>query len=236
MLCGEQTLVNQGCDEARAVTLKCRAWTCPDCAEERSKQLTAAALAGSPNTFLTLTVNPRRGASAPHRARMLAHAWRTLVKRIKRHYGYQTLPYLCVFEATKSGEPHLHVLCRVKWIDQRWLSRQMKDLIDAPIVDIRRVQSTGKVAAYVSKYLGKAPHRFEGTKRYWSTRDYQVIPWEKPEQLPGFSKVWELRDTTIDRLEQSWREAGFEVTRTRCTLHASWVPIRAPPGRRGIEW
>ncbi len=43
----------------------------------------------------------------------------------------------------------------------------------APIVDIRRVKDSATFVNYVTKYVGKDPHRFEGCKRYWSSQDYE---------------------------------------------------------------
>ena len=229
--CNEAVLVNQGVGEVRAVSLRCRAWTCPNCAPERQKQLFAQAMAGAPNTFITLTANPKSGGTPHDRARRLADAWRIIVKRTKRHYKYPTLPYLCVFERTKKGEPHLHILARVPWIDQRLLSKWMDELTQAPIVDIRRIYNHKSMAQYVSKYIAKDPHRFTQNKRYWSTRDWEVNRFERPEKPGTWSRSWEMRDTTLDKLEQSWRTAGMEVERSGGMLHARWKVPRAPPGR-----
>ena len=176
------SMVNRGWDGVRAVSLRCRSWGCPNCHDDRTKQLIALALSGAPTTFITLTVNPAWGASKADRARRLVDSWRTIVKLVKKRYGYSTLPYFCVFEATKAGEPHLHILARVKYIDQKWLSKQMKLLMNAPIVDIRRVKNKNKLAFYVSKYCGKEPHRFATCKRYWTTRDWEVrlAAWSTP--------------------------------------------------------
>ncbi|MEE8540002.1 MAG: hypothetical protein V3S54_09300 [Woeseiaceae bacterium] len=89
-----------------------------------------------------------------------------------RRYNLKALPFLAVFEKTKRGEPHLHILLRTVYLDQAWLSDQMKELIGAPIVDIRSLTSAAKIANYVTKYIAKDPHKFIGTKRYWSSRDY----------------------------------------------------------------
>lgn len=210
MLCGEASLVNLGIDEGRAVTLRCRAWTCELCQPDRHRQLIALAQSGRPSTFITLTVNPARGGTPAERARSLADAWRVVVKRAKKHYAYDEIPYFCVFEATKRGEPHLHILARVRWIDQKWLSAQMQDLIGAPIVDIRQVKSKKHIAFYIAKYVGKAPHHFGTCKRYWTTRNWEVNPYE-PEPVKGhWSKVWEIRSTTLEEQESAWEVLGWQ--------------------------
>lgn len=226
MLCSEATLVNYGIDAARAITLKCRAWNCDLCRPERQTQLIAQAKSGKPTTFITLTANPKEGGSTFGRARGLAEAWRQVVKRAKRHYGYAKIPYLCVFEATKKGEPHLHILCRVKWIDQRWLSKQMKELTNSPIVDIRAVKNQKKIARYISKYIGKNPHRFETCKRYWKTQDYELVHFEREPEEGYWSPNWEIRDVSFEWLRECWEALGWEVTQTRFMVSGR---ARGPP-------
>ena len=221
MLCSEAVLVNLGLDEGRCVTLKCRSWSCEICQPDRKRQLMALAFRGKPNTFITLTVNPGYLHSPEARARALVDAWRNVARRAKRKYGYKTIPYLAVFEATKKGEPHLHILCRVKWIDQAWLSEQMRQEIDAPIVDIRRVRERSKLANYVAKYVGKDPHRFEGTKRYWRTLDWMVEQWEKEEQPGTWSNVWEIRSHDISYQEECWQILGWRTWRCRGMLYGT---------------
>lgn len=226
MLCSEACIVNRGWDGIQAVSLRCRAWTCPICQDARKKQLVALAKSGNPDTFITLTVNPQFGSSPYDRARRLAEAWRVIVRLVKAKYGYKKLPYFCVFEATKNGEPHLHILCRVKWISQKWLSVQMATLMLAPIVDIRRVRNKSKLAHYISKYCGKDPHRFKTCKRYWTTRDYEQSTFE-PERPEGrWHTAWTVVRTPLDRLADEWRAEGLDVETSRHRIVARW---RGPP-------
>lgn len=221
MLCSESTIVNLGNDQGRAVTLHCRSWSCEICHPRRCRELMALAHSGKPNTFITLTVDPSRGSSAETRAAALVAAWRLVLKRAKKRYSYAKVPFLAVFEATRRGEPHLHILCRVPWIDQRWLSDQMADLIGAPIVDIRRVRSKAKIAAYVAKYVGKAPHRFKGTKRYWRTQDWQLVKETVEDDGTFWSSVWEIRHYTLTEQEEAWRLLGWHTWTERGMLFGS---------------
>ncbi len=219
-------MVNAGWDGLQAVSLLCRSCGCPLCSESRRKQLVALAKSGDPNTFITLTVNPAFGSSPFDRAHRLADAWRVIVRLVKAKYGYTELPYFCVFEATLNGEPHLHILARVKWISQKWLSEQMKRLMLAPVVDIRRVKNKNKLAYYISKYCGKEPHRFQTCKRYWTTRDYELTRFE-PEPQPGrWHRHWQLEKVHIGQLADDWRSQGYEVTDTRHRVLA-WA--QGPP-------
>lgn len=156
--------------------LSCNRWSCAECCEKRRSRLKSEAFRGRPNAFITLTVNPKIGTGPDHRARDLVEAWRKVRRRAKIKWGNVRIPFIAVFEETKAGEPHLHILCRLKWIPQNWLSDQMKAEIGAPIVDIRRVTSKSKVASYVAKYVGKNPEKFGGCKRYWRSLDYLIEP------------------------------------------------------------
>lgn len=181
MLCSEWALVKRLRRAISVSPLKCKTWTCPLCGPMRARQLAREAHLGQPTTFLTLTVNPAIGIDADDRAVSLSHAWRTLRKRIIRRYGIKALPFLAVFEKTKRGEPHLHILARMPYVPQAWLSDQMKELTGAPVVDIRSINDPRKAANYVTKYIAKDPHKFVGTKRYWQSRDYQLADPEADE-------------------------------------------------------
>ena len=211
ILCSEAVLVNQGIDAARAVTLRCRSWGCELCQPRRKARLIYLARSGQPQTFITITVNPAEGESQVDRARTLVKAWRLIVKRAKRQYGYKHIAYLCVFEATKKGEPHLHILSTVRWIDQKWLSRQMQEIANAPIVDIRKVRSGAHVAFYIAKYIGKAPHRFGTLKRYWHTKGWDLDPWKGETWGTGWSARWEIVETKLCTLRALWWMRGWKT-------------------------
>lgn len=174
VLCRESTLVKRSHagDVMHVEPLKCRSWGCSYCRPMRSRQLRGLAMRGRPDTFLTLTVNPSHGDGPDDRARQLRASWVYLRRAARKRYGYKKLAFLAVFERTKKGEPHLHILMRVKWLDQNWISEVMAARMNAPVVDIRRVKGRKAAAAYVSKYVGKDPSTFKGCKRYWRSQDW----------------------------------------------------------------
>lgn len=222
MLCSEASLVKEGWDGVRAVSLRCRSWKCPLCEASRRSQLIALAKSGDPTTFITLTVNPAFGSSPEDRARRLVKAWRAILKLVAKEYGYTKIPYFCVFEATKNGEPHLHILARVGFIKQKWLADKMQALMQAPVVDIRAVRNKKKLMFYITKYCGKEPHRFATCKRYWTTRNWELTKFV-PELPPGrWYTHWRLVRTPLDQLARDWRSRGLDVEEGRHSLLAAW--------------
>lgn len=195
MLCTDYTLVKYEKTTIRAEPLKCKSWSCEYCQPLRRKRLIREASHGEPTTFITLTVNPAVLGSPDERAQALVSAWRHVRKAACARYGYKKIPFIAIFEKTKRGEPHLHILTRLKWLDQKWLSNMMKELIGAPIVDIRRVDKARNVARYVAKYIGKDPMPFDGCKRYWRSLDWLHTQTRSTwlEDMPkGDIEVWKM--------------------------------------------
>ena len=176
MFCAEWALVKIQFQTATVLPLKCKCWTCDECRPGRTKRLVEEAKSGAPTLFITLTSKRRQGLTPSEAAVLLSAAWTKVRRELLRERGKGSLAFLAVFEATKRGWPHLHIVARCKYIDQKWLSRRMAALHDSPVVDVRKIHGVRKVAAYVSKYVGKNPHRFDGVKRYWRSRDYLTPP------------------------------------------------------------
>ena len=211
MLCREMSLVKDDGTNGVAIPLLCRSWGCAWCRPIRQRQLVRLAESGTPNRFVTLTSNPSTGTSPAARAHALAVAWRLVCKRWRRANPEGTLEFLAVFEATKAGEPHLHILCRSGYIDQRWLSRQMKAIANAPIVDVRKVTNASTYARYIAKYVGKTPQRFGTCKRYWVTPGYAALG-EKPAADPwGVKGGWVVDKRSLYDIWLSWTKRGRDM-------------------------
>lgn len=174
-LCGQWSAgrVDLDTGEVRAGAIWCKSWTCDHCAPIRQKQLMAQAAQGQPTRFITLTSRRRVGDLTPDQAaRQLVHAWRMVIQRGKRDGLIREMQYIAVFEQHRSGWPHLHILARCDFLPQEWLSKRMAEYADSPVVDIRLVKSRARAAWYIAKYTAKAPHKWEGCKRYWRTLSY----------------------------------------------------------------
>lgn len=206
-ICREWALVKATPSEARVKSLHCRTWTCDCCGEERRRQLMAQAMSGRPNRFITLTCNPRVGNSPSERLQLIAYAWRTYVKRLRREHPDEDIEYMCIAEPHLSGEPHVHILFRGPFIPQNALSAAFAELINSPIVDIRKVKDARFAARYVAKYVTKQPHQFDTCKRYWQSRHFQLPDEREPPVLPLPDVPWrvEMRSVQAVTLELTWQ-------------------------------
>lgn len=208
-LCTEWTLRKYLPEERQAKPLYCRSWECPICAPRRQKQLVAQALAGEPTRFLTLTVSPETGETPEDCHRVLMHAWDVFVKRVRRRFAGKPFEYLWTVEATKRGQPHLHVLLRCDFLPKAWISACFAELARAPIVDIELIDSVNKAAAYVAKYVAKKPARFGNSKRYFASRGYELDKSRKPLPKSENPFRWELHPFPIAQVIREWSLAGL---------------------------
>lgn len=227
--CQEWSLVKREEKRVEAEPLYCRSWRCDVCAPGRKNQLMAEAFAGQPTTFLTLTHIRRPGDNPNLIAKDLARAFQILMKRIKRKLGKTRIPYLAVFEATKQGWPHLHVLLRMPYVEQAWISEQMDQLVGSPIVDIRRITNQKRAAWYVAKYAGKEPHKFGTCKRYWQTQDYDLRGDDAdPRQERGTGR-WQPENQSVLGLAHQLQAQGWQLQWEKDCLTATWPWPTQPP-------
>lgn len=243
--CGEHSAVKMEPHLRTVVSLRCRSWNCPDCAPRRKAQLTAEAIGGRPNTFLTLTMRRNDALTPSEAAPKLTNAWRILRKRALREaqrdraknpvpFGaappegwnlapgasmprqvslFQSrLPFIAIIEKHRSGWPHLHLLLRSKWIDHKWLSAQMLDLLNSPVVEIERLKSVRKSAVYCSKYCSKAAEKFSTTKRYWKSKDYDQRKKPANDNEKQAQPSWEKREIRFHLLVERLYHQGWSIT------------------------
>lgn len=224
-LCGEWTAVKEGPREHVAVTLRCRSWTCDDCSIMRKRQLIAQGIGGRPTKFLTLTSRKRDDMSEEDAAAELSRAWRVLRKRIMRKKKLSKLPFIAVMERHKSGWPHMHLLLRMPFISQRWLSKQMAELCDGPVVWIEHLWDTKKAAAYCAKYCSKCTQKIGFSKRYWQSKDYDLRSKRRGKALDTSSYPWEISDFGLKSLAACWQLMGWTVNQRSRYLIVAVPPI-----------
>ena len=233
-----------GCSEEHATgqihaaRLYCKSWNCEHCGPIRRKQLQAQAAAGSPTTLITLTSPFNQYETPDEAARAIVHAWRMTLQQGQREGRFPRIQYIAVFEETKKGWPHLHILARAPFIEQRWLSRTMHDHGAGEIVDIRRVYNARHAARYVGKYVSKAPHRYEGCKRYWRTLAYDLNPRETVRIDPTEKTGWLSRSDVAtfswvleqNRYDLEWRgDHSFTAWPTAWRIYREPQQATGPP-------
>jgi len=175
--CGSVWLCQEVPTHARWWCARCKCWNCSNCGPWRRKRLLRQIEAGRPDKLATITVPENEPGSPTEHAYKLTWAFKQLKKRIRRRWKSEPFEYYAVMEATKRGQPHLHLCLRAPFIPQWWLSQQMRELINAPIVDIRKIHCPRRAARYVSKYVAKDPTTFGNLKRAWHSKNWIV---EKP--------------------------------------------------------
>lgn len=143
--------------------------------------------------------------------------------------GEAKLQYVWVMEKTKRGWPHLHILCRSRWISHNWLSAQMDDLIGAPIIDIRRLNSSKATAVYASKYCGKDTAKYEWTKRYSFSRNYKDDAEYKKRRMEAAMYTWYVYPMRLDTLLNRWIQLGATVLCVEGYRAEAYVPEPIAP-------
>lgn len=227
MYCNTTSLVKTLPTHKQVYCLKCRSWKCEDCAPLRAWELRKLAKSGNPTRFLTLTIRFREGDSPKQKAQALKHAWTLLRARIVKRFKVPKVDYLQVWEKTKRGAPHLHIFLRGRYLSKAWLSEQMADLIDSPVVDIRKIKNQKQAISYVTKYITKANAQFEGCKRYVRSQSYSL---EKKKEKPVIEEgvQWDQSSATATQQIEIWLQLHGGVAYPK---RGYWLYI--PPGCTG---
>lgn len=210
-MCGRETIVKYSQGYREAFRLRCRAWTCAYCAPRRRGKLIRQGIDGNPNTIITLTLHSDWAANPEQGVKVLSRAWSLIRKRDARKRKGKPIPFLAVVELTKGGTPHLHIICRSKWMDQKWLSNCMAEIADAPIVHIKRIDHPGRVSGYCAKYISKDTARVGTNKRYWQSADYPTTPKQPKTPLLEGQHWGEVMSIGLTALCAMFKDNGAHV-------------------------
>lgn len=179
------------------IPLRCKCWGCPSCAQTNKRRLLRRLKDTHVTHLITLTCRPSVFSSPYEAFAHLSAAIPNLVKRLLRQFPAAAFQYLVVWETTKAGWPHAHLLARTSYLPQRALSRHWRELTGAPVVDIRRVNDHRGPAHYLAKYLTKTLDAPRGLRRFRTSRAF----WPTPGGIFGprgaTNMAWELRKHTI---------------------------------------
>lgn len=221
-LCTPDTIVNADLFEGEIFPLRCKRWSCPHCAQINRKKVMMAARDGNPNTFLTLTCKPDLHETPDEAAQDMVRGLRLLRRRIQRKWGIDKLPFIVVFEKTKKGWPHMHLLIRAPYMHWKVLRRMWESITGAFEVDIRYIKKRAQIMFYVTKYIGKDLFAFDHCKRWWRSHNYKEA---KDEWQPA--RPWLRRPrratVTIGALQAALVTVGAHVERERADkLYFKW--------------
>lgn len=231
------TIVKHQAGKLKAIKITCRSWNCQTCAVDRKRRLIGEAKEGQPQRLITLTVNPHWFSDPLERAQKLVAAWRLIRRRFLKMRPTAECEFLAVFERTKLGEPHLHIVQRGAFIPQKWLSNQLKELIGANIVDIRYIRSQKIVALYIAKYIGKEPYQFGTLKRYWRSKKYLPMSAKDKKRLRNIGAKFYILDFHWKGY-LTWVSERFQLEGLKIlggAWECDWPDERPPPCCATVE-
>lgn len=215
-----------------AFPFNCDCWGSECCGERRRRRLVAELASGKPNRFITITCREGQFETPEIGSERLSWAWKIIVQRWRRLHPGKKCEYGVVREAQENGWPHLHIAWHGPWISREWLSQQTAELLNSPQTAVKLVRGIGKVARYIAKYVGKKPHQFGTSKRYWFSEHYRPKDWKDRRSI--FDKRLKFRQPvrTMHQVRR-WLENEFiEFTEHRggaLTWEFENKPPRPPP-------
>lgn len=231
--CGEWSLVSKQPDGLKAIPLRCRKWGCSSCGPRQKRRLLKCLQTTSVDALLTLTCASRHYTSPAAAFIYLSRQIPHLMKRLRRAYPCASIEYFVVWEETRLGWPHAHVLLRSPFIPQRLLSAHWYQLARSRIVDIRAVHQAGHAARYLAKYLTKQPAVPPGYRRFRTSRAF----WQgdrptRPPRDPSAPR-WHLQHDCLALIASQLASHGFSVTFDHpSSLLANIRPIPPPVAKQ----
>ncbi|MBA7549430.1 hypothetical protein ES705_41911 [subsurface metagenome] len=198
----KSSIVGQNKERTHAVTIPmpCKSWDCLTCGPRKRAIWIERLAAGKPEREITLTCPLGKFASPRLAAMAMKVAWRTLATKIRKQWG--PLEYALVFELTKNGTPHMHILCRGSYIAQKWISRWWNKLGIGPVVYIQSVKGEKLHAAHACKYLAKANGQsarvLAPLRIIQTSSNYELEQPKKtlPEKYPDMVWTWDRRSSS----------------------------------------
>jgi len=217
----------------KVIPMFCHKWTCPRCSKRKASVWRSIAQRGKPERFITLTLKADENKDVIQYAKEGKKAFAKLVQKLRRRY--EVFEYMLVWELTKKGTPHIHMLQRGTWIPKQVLSDLWCSLTGSFIVDIKRIHRSNEVARYITKYMGKSiaecSEVLNGLRMLQKSKNYVIEP--LPEEERGGDEDIEDIDSWIfcSATPRELLEVAKELF--GCTLDdrssANCLVLRAPP-------
>lgn len=100
------------------------------------------------------------------------------VQECRKRFG--EFEYLCVWELTKKGTPHIHMLQRGDFVPKKELSKIWCKYTGSFIVDMRQIWNEKSIYAYLTKYMGKSigktAEALNGMRVIQKSQNYVILP------------------------------------------------------------
>lgn len=193
-----------------AVPLRCRQWSCLSCARRLKRHLLRRLERSAPNLFITLTTSPLTAPDATAAYYRANEAVSSLIKRWRRKFPNDPVEYFLVWERTKAGWPHAHMLLKAPKVAKRWLSQNWRELTGSYIVDIQQVSSMQHAARYLAKYLAKDPQVPPGQRRWRRSAKFFTKEPAKPFGDMPKGTFWRREPYPIASLKYLWLKRGLQ--------------------------
>lgn len=229
MFCGDPALVKQERHRRALLPLACRCWSCEDCQPKRRWGVIKLGEEGKAERLITLTIRPTPGRTPDQDAQFMAASYAKLIRWLRRRHGGRRVQMMRVFEAHKSGRPHMHVLHRGAFVPIFELIDQWEALTGSRGVDIRSIKKKRNVAKYVSKYIGKDIHSYTGVKRYYYTRGWVKTRAEKKADREAAGISFRLEKLSPEEIAAKWAGEGWITQWIGGALYGLWPFMEAPP-------
>lgn len=195
---GFVTLVDRETAQVIFIPMRCHRWECSYCAPYRLRDLQSRARRGHPERHIVLTSRPKPERTFAQNAKWIRQRFAILVTKIRRTFG--PFEYMAALEQHKNGAPHLHILCRGRYIPHRWLATAWSKLTGNFIVHIKAVDRTRAAVNELTKYLAKTAAALTesgGTTTPISTSNNWLL--DPPERDPAHAeRHWDACYTPFD--------------------------------------
>lgn len=216
-LCGSFVLeADDSSGHTWIIPIRCNSWDCPFCGPSKKKKLLQRLKPSEANLFITLTCDPAKFESIPDAFHALRTAFQHWIKRIRRAFPQTQVEYFAVWETTKLGWPHLHILTRGPFIAPSVVRRHWQELTGAPVVDVQTIRHVQNIGQYLAKYLTKSLTAPKGFHRFMVSAHFL---------LPSGS----LADSFIPR-HLRWRVVTLAVNSLLATAAFMGETVEVFPG------
>jgi len=225
--------LNSVTNSIHLIPMFCHKWSCPRCRKRKASKWRGIAQRGQPERFITLTLRATEKLNAREQAHLGKKAFARMVQKIRREFG--KFEYLLIWELTKKGTPHIHLLQRGTYIPKQRLSDLWCEFSGSFIVDIKSIKSDGDVYKYITKYMGKSiaecSEELNGLRILQKSKNYCILP-EKEDEPGDDNKVdvvecWYFcRATPSEVIEYLTEDLDFTVDEESRDGH---IILRGPP-------